>query len=597
MSAPSLRIPLRPLARILDARQRGENPDAIEKENLRLRHEEMRDRARIRAEGSIVLLGAMFALAFATIGLKMWVVAESEPAEPRTSIAGSSIVAQRGDILDRHGRVLATNLDTFALYAHPHQMVEPERAAQELASIFPDLDQDRLTRDFTGKRRFVWIRRKISPEQRQAVHDIGEPGLLFGPREMRLYPNGALAAHILGGASYGEEGVHAAEIKGTAGVEREFNDFLTDPANGGKPLQLSIDLTVQAAAEQMLYGGMRLMNAKGAASVLMDAKTGEIISMVSLPDFDPNDRPGLPTEGHPDDSPLFNRAVQGVYELGSTFKIFAAAQAIDLGLVKPETIVDIKGPIRWGRHSIRDFHNYGKELSVADIIIKSSNIGSARLAEMIGNDLQKQFLGQLGLFEPTPVEMVEAPSGQPLVQKNWTDLTAMTVSYGHGISVSPLHLAAAYATIANDGKRVRPTLLVQDGPQDGPQVLSYAAALQAQDLLRLVVSEGTASFARIDHYSVGGKTGTADKPKPTGGYYKDKTISTFASMFPAHDPQYVLIVTLDEGVETSGSEPRRTAGWTAVPVAAEMITRIAPLLGLRPEIAPATLADITLTSQ
>ena len=319
--------------------------------------------------------------------------------------------------------------------------------------------------------------------------------------------------------------------------------------------------------------------------------------MVSLPDFDPNDRPGLPTEGHPDDSPLFNRAVQGVYELGSTFKIFAAAQAIDLGLVKPETIVDIKGPIRWGRHSIRDFHNYGKELSVADIIIKSSNIGSARLAEMIGNDLQKQFLGQLGLFEPTPVEMVEAPSGQPLVQKNWTDLTAMTVSYGHGISVSPLHLAAAYATIANDGKRVRPTLLVQDGPQDGPQVLSYAAALQAQDLLRLVVSEGTASFARIDHYSVGGKTGTADKPKPTGGYYKDKTISTFASMFPAHDPQYVLIVTLDEGVETSGSEPRRTAGWTAVPVAAEMITRIAPLLGLRPEIAPATLADITLTSQ
>ena len=597
MSAPSLRIPLRPLARILDARQRGENPDAIEKENLRLRHEEMRDRARIRAEGRIVLLGAMFALAFATIGLKMWVVAESEPAEPRTSIAGSSIVAQRGDILDRHGRVLATNLDTFALYAHPHQMVEPERAAQELASIFPDLDQDRLTRDFTGKRRFVWIRRKISPEQRQAVHDIGEPGLLFGPREMRLYPNGALAAHILGGASYGEEGVHAAEIKGTAGVEREFNDFLTDPANGGKPLQLSIDLTVQAAAEQMLYGGMRLMNAKGAASVLMDAKTGEIISMVSLPDFDPNDRPGLPTEGHPDDSPLFNRAVQGVYELGSTFKIFAAAQAIDLGLVKPETMVDIKGPIRWGRHSIRDFHNYGKELSVADIIIKSSNIGSARLAEMIGNDLQKQFLGQLGLFEPTPVEMVEAPSGQPLVQKNWTDLTAMTVSYGHGISVSPLHLAAAYATIANDGKRVRPTLLVQDGPQDGPQVLSYAAALQAQDLLRLVVSEGTASFARIDHYSVGGKTGTADKPKPTGGYYKDKTISTFASMFPAHDPQYVLIVTLDEGVETSGSEPRRTAGWTAVPVAAEMITRIAPLLGLRPEIAPATLADITLTSQ
>ncbi|WP_040610002.1 peptidoglycan D,D-transpeptidase FtsI family protein [Pseudooceanicola batsensis] len=590
------RTPLRPLARILDAREKGENPDAIEKENLRLRHEEMRDRARVRAEGRILVLGAVFALAFLTIGVKMWIVAESEPAEPRTSIAGASIVAQRGDILDRHGRVLATNLDTYALYAHPHQMVEPERAAEALVGIFPDLDLARLTRDFTGNRRFVWIRRKISPEQRQAVHDIGEPGLLFGPREMRLYPNGAIASHILGGAGYGEEGVHAAEIKGTAGVERAFDDYLTDPANGGKPLELSLDLTVQAASEKVLYGGMRLMNAKGAASILMDVKTGEIISMVSLPDFDPNDRPNPPTQGHPDDSPLFNRAVQGVYELGSTFKIFAAAQALDLGLVTPETVVDIRGPIRWGRHSIRDYHWYGKELSVADIIIKSSNIGTARLAEQIGAERQKQFLADLGLFEPTPVEMIEAPSGKPLVQKNWSELTTMTVSFGHGISISPLHLAAAYATIANDGQRVRPTLLRQSAPQDGPQVMSKPAARRAQDMLRRVVTEGTASFARIDHYSIAGKTGTADKPKPTGGYYKDRTITTFASMFPAHSPRYVLIVTLDEAVETSGDEPRRTAGWTAVPVAAEMITRVAPLLGLRPEIAPGSLAGITLTS-
>ncbi|GGE32158.1 cell division protein FtsI [Primorskyibacter flagellatus] len=596
MSNTPLRIPLRPLARILEAREKGENPDSIEKENLRLRHEEMRDRARVRAEGRILVLGAMFALAFVTIGVKMWVVAESEPAEPRTSSAGSAIVAQRGDIVDRQGRILATNLDTFALYAHPHQMVEPVKAARELAEIFPELDRERLEKDFTGSRRFVWIRRNISPEQRQAVHDIGEPGLLFGPREMRLYPNGAIAAHILGGAGYGEEGVDAAEIRGTAGVEKKFDDYLTDPANGGRPLQLSLDLTVQAAAEQVLYGGMRVMNAKGAASVLMDVKTGEIISMVSLPDFDPNNRPPLPTKGHPDDSPLFNRAVQGVYELGSTFKIFTAAQALDMGLVSPETIIDIRGPIRWGRHAIRDSHYLGKEMSVAEIIIESSNIGTARIAEKIGGERQKQFLADLGLFEPTPVEMIEAPSGAPLIQKNWSDLTTMTVSFGHGMSVSPLHLAAAYATIANNGKRVRPTLLTQKAPQDGPQVMSTAAARMSQDLLRRVVTEGTASFARIDHYSVGGKTGTADKPKPTGGYFKDKTITTFASMFPANDPRYVLIVTLDEAVETSGDKPRRTAGWTAVPVGAEMITRIAPLLGLRPEIAPVNLAGITLTS-
>ncbi|WP_136634883.1 peptidoglycan D,D-transpeptidase FtsI family protein [Pseudooceanicola onchidii] len=596
MTDTPLRIPLRPLARILEAREKGENPDAIERENLRLRHEEMRDRARVRAEGRILVLGAVFALAFMTIGVKMWMVAESEPAEPRTSYAGMGIVAQRGDIVDRQGRVLATNLDTFSLYAHPHQMVEPRRAAEELAAIFPDLDRERLIKDFTGSRRFVWIRRKISPEQRQAVHDIGEPGLLFGPREMRLYPNGAIAAHILGGAGYGEEGVAAAEIKGTAGIERAFNDYLTDPANGGRPLQLSLDLTVQAAAEEVLYGGMRLMNAKGATSILMDAHTGEIISLVSLPDFDPNDRPNPPTEGHPDDSPLFNRAVQGVYELGSTFKIFTAAQALDMGIANPKTMVDIRGPIRWGRHTIKDFHWYGKELSVEEIIIKSSNIGTARLAEQIGIERQKQFLADLGLFEPTPVELSEAPSGAPLIQKNWSELTTMTVSFGHGMSISPLHLASAYATIANDGRRVRPTLLRQDTPQVGPQVMSAAAARQAQTMLRQVVTEGTASFADIDFYSISGKTGTADKPKPTGGYYKDKTISTFASMFPAHDPQYVLIVTLDEAVETSGKDPRRTAGWTATPVAAELITRIGPLLGLRPEIAPVPLADITLTS-
>ena len=596
MSDTPLRIPLRPLARILDARAKGENPDAIERENLRLRHEEMRDRARVRAEGRILVLGVVFTLAFLTIGLKMWMVAESEPAEPRTSFAGAGIVAQRGDIVDRQGRVLATNLDTFSLYAHPHQMVEPRRAAKELAAIFPDLNEERMIKDFTGSRRFVWIRRKISPEQRQAVHDLGEPGLLFGPREMRLYPNGAIAAHILGGAGYGEEGVAAAEIKGTAGVERAFNDYLTDPANGGRPLQLSLDLTVQAASEEVLYGGMRLMNAKGATSILMDVHTGEIISLVSLPDFDPNDRPHPPTEGHPDDSPLFNRAVQGVYELGSTFKIFAVAQALDLGIATPDTMVDIRGPIRWGRHTIKDFHWYGKELSVSDIIIKSSNIGTARLAEEIGSDRQKQLLADLGLFEATPVELSEAPSGAPLIQKNWSDLTTMTVSFGHGMSISPLHLASAYATIANDGKRVRPTLLRQSVPQDGPQVFSASAARQAQHMLRQVVTEGTASFADIDFYSVAGKTGTADKPKPTGGYYKEKTISTFASMFPADNPQYVLIVTLDEAVETSGEDPRRTAGWTATPVAAEMITRIGPLLGLRPEIAPTPLADITLTS-
>jgi cell division protein FtsI (penicillin-binding protein 3) len=592
-----IRTPLRPLARILPARAAGENPDAIERENLHVRHEEIRDRMRQRAEGRLLVLGVFFLCAFVVVGARMGMLATSDPVEPRASAMGAAISAARADIVDRKGRLLATNFETHALYAQPGQMVDPEAAAEGLASIFPDLDAATLLKGFTGTRKFLWIRRKISPEQMQAVHEIGDPGLLFGPRDMRLYPNGTLAAHVLGGASFGKEGVRAAEVIGVAGVEKYFDDYLRDPANGQNPLQLSLDLTVQAAAERVLLGGMKLMNAKGATSVLMDVHTGEIVSVVSLPSFDPNNRPRPATTGDQSDSPLFNRSVQGVYELGSTFKIFAAAQAIDLGLVSPSTVIDTAGPMRVGGFPIGEFRNknYGK-LSVSDIIVKSSNRGTGRIALQIGVARQQEFLRSLGFFEPTGFEIVEAATGKPLLPKRWTDLSAVTISYGHGLSSSPMHLAAGYAAIANGGLAVHPTILRQTGPRKGPRVMSETAARAARDMLRKVVTKGTASMGDVPGYAVGGKTGTADKPRPRGGYYEDKVIATFATLFPAHDPKYVLIVTLDEPVETSGDEPRRTAGWTAVPVAAEMIGRIAPLLGLRPTVEPKALVDITLTS-
>ncbi|APX25735.1 MAG: penicillin-binding protein 2 [Rhodobacteraceae bacterium] len=594
------RTPLRPLARILEARQRGENPDAIERENIRIRHEQMRDKARVRAEGRLLVLGVLFFLAFGTIGARMGLLAASEPSEPRARASGASILASRADITDRRGRVLATNMETHSLYAHPQQMIEPIRAADELMKIFPDLDRERMVKDFTDpKRKFLWVKKKISPEQMQAVHDIGEPGLLFGPREMRLYPNGALAAHVLGGASFGREGVASAEVIGTAGLEKYFDKELRDPAREGAPLELSIDLTVQAATERVLDAGMRLLNAKGAASVLMDVHTGEVIAIASLPDFDPNDRPRAPISGSPSDSPLFNRAVQGVYELGSTFKIFAAAQAMEMGLVTPDTMIDTRPPFKVGGHRIGEFegHNYG-EIPVEEIIIKSSNRGTGKLALAIGIERQQEFLKSLGFFEPTKLEIVEAAGGQPLLPSRWTDLSSVTISYGHGLSSSPLHLAAAYSTIANGGRQVTPTLLKRNGPQLGPRILSEEVSSEARTMLRKVVSEGTASFGEVPGYNVGGKTGTADKPKENGGgYYKDKVIATFASMFPAEDPKYVLIVTLDEPVETAGDRPRRTAGWTAVPVAAEMIGRIAPLLGLRPQYDVSDMAGVTLVRQ
>ena len=591
-----IRTPLRPLARVLDARDKGENPDVIEKENIRLRHEEMRDKLRVRAEGRLLVLGLLFVGAFMVVGTRMAVLASSEPAEPRASVSGESIISSRADITDRRGRILATNLETYALYAHPHQMIDPEAAAEKLAAIFPELDVERLRKDFTGDRKFLWIKKKLSPELKQAVHDIGEPGLLFGPREMRLYPNGQLAAHVLGGAGFGQEEVAAAEVIGVAGVEKQFDEVLRDPSNGGKALALSLDLGVQDAAERVLYGGMKLMNAKGASAVLMDVHTGEVLAMVSLPDFDPNRRPVVLPTDDPGENPLFNRAVQGVYELGSTFKIFTAAQAMDLGLANSETMINTRGPLKWGKFKIRDFRNYGPQLSLTKVIVKSSNIGTARLAQEIGAERQQDFLRDLGMLDPTSLEIVEAKGAKPLLPPRWSEISTMTISYGHGLSTSPLQLAAGYAAIANGGTAVTPTILKRTTPQNGPRIITRVSAKAAQQMLRQVVTDGTASLGDVPGYAVGGKTGTADKPKPTGGYYDDKVIATFASMFPANDPKYVLVVTLDEPVETSGSEPRRTAGWTAVPVAAEMIGRVAPLLGLRPDVEPGKLAGITLTS-
>lgn len=580
-----IRVPLRPLARILQARQRGENPDTIERENLRLRHESLRDKSRTRAEGRLLFMGLAFFMVFTVIGVRMGSLASTEPTEPRLALPGSEISANRADITDREGRVLATNLSTYALYAHPQDMVDPARVARELAALFPDMNEADLRARFTDGRKFMWIRRKLSPEQMQAVHDIGDPGLLFGARQMRLYPNGHLASHILGGATFGAEGVASAEVIGTAGIERALDDRLRDPAHT-EPLQLSIDMTVQQAMTGVLDAGMRMMNAKGAAGVLMNVHTGEIVSLVSLPDFDPNNRPNPLLTGDPGDSPLFNRAVQGVYELGSTFKIFTAANAIELGLASKDTIIDGTAPLIWGKHRIREFQNknYGMQ-TVSEVIQHSSNVGTARMALEIGAERQKTFMRRLGLFDPSPIELVEAPGARPIVPARWPEIVTITTSYGHGIAASPMNLATAYAAIANGGIRVTPTLLRRDAPAVGERVMSESTARDSLQMLREVVTLGTASYARIPGYAVGGKTGTADKPNPRGGYYNDRVVNTFASVFPTDAPQYVLIVTLDEPSDNTLSQPRRSAGWTAVPVAAEVIRRVAPLMGLRP-VAP-----------
>ncbi|MTH64929.1 peptidoglycan D,D-transpeptidase FtsI family protein [Paracoccus shanxieyensis] len=595
-----IRTPLRPLARILRARETGENPDVIEAENLAQRHAVIQDAARGRAQARLSIMALAFVCAFGAVGMRMGTLAASQPSEPAVLASSAQIMSQRADITDRHGRVLATNLLTHSLYAHPRQMVDPEGAAEKLAAIFPDLKVERLREDFSGKRSFLWIKRKISPEQMQAVHDIGEPGLLFGPREMRLYPNGRIASHILGGATFGKEGVASAELVGIAGVEKAFDRWLRDPANDGAPLTLSLDLSAQAAMEEVLANGMKVMNAKGATGILMEVDTGEIVAMASLPDFDPNDRPRPLLKGDPSDSPLFNRAVQGQYELGSTFKIFPVAQAIDLKLVSPTTMINANAPMKIGKYLINEFrgHNYGPMLSVTDILVKSSNVGTVRVAQLLGPERQKDFLEKLGFFEPTPIELSEGPTGKPLVPKRWPAVTSATVAFGHGLAASPLHLATAYATVANGGHKVEPTLVHSRTRREGPAVMSPAAAHTAVQLLRQVVVRGSGRSANVEGYEVAGKTGTADKPRPTGGYYGNKVVSTFASTFPASDPKYVLVLSLDEPSSSTAGGESRTAGATSAPVAAEVIRRVAPLLGLRPQVEkPLPMIDRPLTDE
>lgn len=577
-----IRTPLRPLARILDARAQGVNPKGIERENLRLRREQARDQGRRMAEWRLVTLAVAFFLGFAGIGTKMGMLAASPVIESEPH-AGERISGDRADILDRNGRLLATNLVTHSLYAEMRYMLDGARAARELARIFPELDAADLEARLTNPdRRFEWIRARVSPEQAQSAHDIGEPGLLLGPRDMRLYPNGTLAAHVLGGTMYGQQGVTAAEIEGVAGIEHHANARLSDPDLSAVPLSLTLDLAVQAIVEEVLESGIRTLNAVGGSVIVMDARSGEVVAMASAPTFDPNNRPPPPRDRHEQAvSPLFNRTVQGLYELGSVMKAFAVAQALELGLVSPSTMVDTR-PLRVSRFEITDFRNMGAQNSVTDVFVRSSNTGTARLVQMIGADRQRAFLDSLGFLAPLDLQLLESRS-RPRFDPRWSELSAMTIGYGHGLSMTPMHLAAGYAALVNGGTLVTPTLIRRPDTGPGPRVLSAETSFLIRQMMRETVLRGTGRSAEAPGYAVGGKTGTADKPNPDGGYHEDRVITSFAGAFPMTDPRYVFVVTLDEPEDRTGAEPVRTAGRTAAPVAGLLVRRIAPVLGLRPQ--------------
>jgi cell division protein FtsI (penicillin-binding protein 3) len=550
-----------------------------------------------RDDWRVMIVIFALCLVYATVGARMGLMALEEPVEPQLARSGGAALPVRGEISDRKGRLLAGNLPAYSLYAHPREIKDPETVARDLAAIFPDMDEPGLLKSLTRDARFVWIKRPITPRQRQQVLDLGYPGLKFGSREMRIYPPGRTVAHIVGGVKAAKEDVRYAELVGSGGVEGYFDDRLRDPAEIGRPLELSIDLSVQAAMRDVLAAGMKRFSAIGAAGVLMDAQSGEILAMVSLPDFDPNRDPE-PFSGAAEFNPRFNRVAQGIYELGSTFKVLTAAFALETGVAGPETLIETGAPLTYGRRQIRDFHRMPAEMTLEDIIVRSSNVGAARLALRVGTPRLKDYLKRLGFFDPLPLELAEARSAAPLLPPKWTDLSSMTISFGHGLAASPLHLAAAYATIASGGRRVRPTLL-KGGAEPGERVFSQETARMMLDIMREVVHRGTGRRTDLPGYQIGGKTGTADKVRPQGGYYRDRVIATFAAVFPTSNPKYVMVISLDEAEDRSGKVVKREASRTAVPVTAAAIGRVAPLLGLRPlpVSAPAGLATIPAAGQ
>lgn len=534
----------------------------------RIRMDGVRKRALDIGRNRLLVTGAVILLAFGSVGARLVDLMITDGSTlVRTEIVkpGSRPVVSRADIVDRNGFVVATSLPISSLYADPSKILDASEAADRLISVLPELDRRVLLEKLQLERQFVWLKRGLTPEEKYEVNRLGIPGLAFRREESRVYPHGPLLAHVVGYTD--------TDDKGIAGVERQFNDAL---AGSAEPLQLSIDIRVQSLMRDELVRAVEEFGAIGAAGVVADIETGEILAMVSLPDFDPN------IAGSAGDESAFNRVTKGVYEMGSTFKLLTAAMALDAGVVDITGGYDASKPIRVARFTITDYHPENRWLTVPEIIIHSSNIGSAKMALDVGIEGQQDYLRRFGMLSPADVELPEV--GAPLYPRRWREINTMTISFGHGIAVSPLQLVGGIAALANGGVLRKPTLLARrtsDAQLLGERVLKPRTSEIMRGLMRLVVTRGTGRKANADGYMVGGKTGTADK-LGAAGYRDDKRIASFVGAFPIQAPQYVVFAMVDEPKGIKRTFNYATGGWVAAPVVGNVVAAMGPLLGIQP---------------
>jgi cell division protein FtsI (penicillin-binding protein 3) len=517
---------------------------------------------------SRVLLGAsLFAVVFLVIAARLVAVTLlPEGADTATVAPVKTKTADRADIVDRNGVVLATSLTTASLYGNPSQVQDPDEAARLLNSVLPDLNIASTAAKLDTDRAFVWLKRNLTPRQQQAVNRLGLPGIYFQAESKRVYPQGSLTAHLIGYTDV--------DSRGLAGVERSFDDLLQ---GGERPLQLAVDVRLQHILHEELNRAIADFTGIGGAGIIIDLKSGEVLALVSLPDFDPA-RPGEAT-----DDARFDRATLGLYEMGSVFKIFNTAIALDSGTATLADGFDASKPIRIGGYSINDYHGKNRFLTIPEIFTYSSNIGSAKIADLFGSEVQQAYLKRFGLMDKSPIELSEV--GEPFYPSpnNWKRINTMTVSYGHGISVNAMQLITAVGGVVNDGVLREPTLLKRDPSEvpQGTQVVSHQTSEQLRQLMRLVVQIGTGKKANAPGYLVGGKTGTADKQKGRG-YAANSRLATFVAAFPMNDPRFAILAMVDEPKPNAHSYGYATAGWVTAPVIGAVVQRMAPLYGLKP---------------
>ncbi len=482
-----------------------------------------------------------------------------------------SLLPARGDIVDRNGAVLARTIDAWSIGVHANKLLNrPEELAGKLAALMPERSEAEYLAILKSGVRFTYLRRRALPDLVAQVNAIGEPAMAYAREPERLYPQTTLAAHVMGFTDF--------DGRGVTGMERALEGQLTDRGGRAVPVSLSLDSRVQAIMESELYAAMVDQQAKGATGLVLDVATGEVIAMASLPVFNPN-RPG---EGDPE--ARRNNVTQSVYELGSTFKPITIASAIDAGVVTSmERRYDATAPLKVGAFQIKDDHPSNRWLNVPETLIHSSNIVTARIADQLGEVRTAELYRKLHFDAAPDIELKER--GRPIWPSYWGRTTVMTIGYGHGMAVTPLHLATAYAALVNGGI-FRPATLMKIAPgkaPEGTRVFSQSTSDRMRQLLRLIVTEGTGRKADAPGLRVGGKTGTANKPRG-GGYAENLTVSTFAAAFPMDAPRYVVITMLDEPKGSAESAGMRTAGWTVAPVTSRVIARIGPLLGIVPDM-------------